>query len=257
MTMQPRRCATVTGAAQGLGRAIALHLLSSGMNVVGADLLGAKLSALKTEVGKSERFHTVEADVSTEAGAKSAIDTALRSFGRIDVLVNVAGGSGSIPAHDIDEITTEVWNRVLAANIGSTFLCTRAAVPHMRKAGYGRIINFSSGLARGVSGKLRTVGCRLAYCSAKGSIEAFTRQLAKDLAGTGITVNAVVPGFILTEPGASVHDRFQRLSDSEKTFVLGGRKLDELARPADIADAVAFLASEAAGHVSGTSLDVG
>jgi NAD(P)-dependent dehydrogenase (short-subunit alcohol dehydrogenase family) len=257
MTSQSDRCAIVTGAAQGLGRATLERLLRDGMKVVGADKQGVKLAAVQAEIGAGARFAAVEADAATAVGAQRIVDTALTAHGRVDVLVNVAGGSGAVAAHDIEEIADDVWTNVLAANIGSTFLCTRAAVPHMRRRGYGRIVNFSSGLARGAPGKLRTVGCRLAYCAAKGAIESFTRQLAKDLDDTGITVNALVPGFVLTESGATVRERFERLSEAERRLVTGGRGVDQLARPVDIANAVAFLVSEAAGHISGVALDVG
>jgi 3-oxoacyl-[acyl-carrier protein] reductase len=142
-------------------------------------------------------------------------------------------------------------------NLHATYLCCQAVAPHMRKGKWGRIVNFSSTLVSGSTMGPSTVGARLAYVAAKGGIEAFSRQLALDLGPAGITVNVVVPGFILTEPGARVHDRFERLAPADQARLLGDRGRDALAKPDDVAEAVAYLVSETAGHVNGAFLHIG
>jgi 3-oxoacyl-[acyl-carrier protein] reductase len=253
-----RRCAIVTGAAQGLGRAIAQRLLDDGAAVVGVDLQGEKLASISDALGeRSAHFRAVVAELATPDGAESAVETALSQFGRVDMLVNAAGGSGHHAVREIDDLAEALWLKVIAANLHATYLCCRAAVPHMRGAGYGRIVNFSSTLVAGSTAWPTTVGARLAYCAAKGGIEAFSRQLALDLAPAGITVNVIVPGFILTEVGARVHDRFAMLSEADRARLIGGRATEALPTPADIAEATAFLLSERAGHVNGAFLHVG
>ena len=252
------RCAIVTGAAQGLGRAVALRLLQDGMNVVAADVQGEKLATVGALLEKqADRFHPVPVDLGKPQGAADLVDAALVWGGRVDVLVNAAGGSGHTAAREIEDTTDTLWSSVIDSNLNATFYTCRSVSGTMRKAGYGRIINFSSTLVDGSTMWPSTVGARLAYCAAKGGIEAFSRQLALDLAPCGITVNVIVPGFILTEPGARVRERFQALSAEDRQRLLGGRSGDELAGPDDIAEAVAFLASERSGHVNGALLRIG
>ncbi len=253
-----RSCAIVTGAAQGLGRAVAERLLKSGATVIGADVLGEKLASTAGALGAGgDRFVPVAGDLRRPETATRIVDAALTAAGRIDILVNCAGGSGHVGAREIEEHTDELWGAVIDSNLTATFLCCRAALPHMKRAGRGRVVNFSSTLTRGMPGALGTVGARLAYCAAKGAIEAFSRQLALDVAAAGITVNVIVPGFILTEPGARVHERFQMLPAEEREKLLGGRAAGTLATPDAIADAVEFLVSDRAAHVNGLMMPVG
>ena len=251
------RCAVVTGAAQGLGRAVAARLLREGASVVAADVQGDKVAAMRAALGEpaSRRMTTVSGDLSIAAGARALIDTALGTFGRLDVLVNVAGGSGHEAIRDIEDMREEVWHQVFANNIHATYQCCRAAVPHMRKAAYGRIVNFTSGAVDGFTAWPTAMAARLAYSSAKGAIEAFTRQLAADLYPAGITVNMISPSFVLTEPGARVYERFNQLPDEIRNARIAGGDLKTT--PEDIADASAYLASEGAGAVHGMCLKVG
>jgi 3-oxoacyl-[acyl-carrier protein] reductase len=258
MTRFGGRTAIVTGAAQGLGRAVAQRLLAEGANVVAADVQAAKLDAVRAglDADAAERFANVPGDLALQAGAAAMADAALRAFGGIDVLVNVAGGSGTGEAvRDIEDVTEERWHEIFAINIHATYQCCRAVVPHMRRAGYGRIVNFSSGSTAGSTMWPTSQAVRLAYAAAKGAIEAFSRQLALDLAPAGITVNVIVPGFVLTEPGARAHDRFQALPAQLREQLLATSLLRTT--PADIAEAAAFLTSEAAGHINGIQLRVG
>lgn len=252
------RCALITGAAQGLGRAVALRLLERGVDVVGVDVQAEKLEAFGATLGEAaQRFLPIAADLSSGQGAERAVETAYSRFGRLDMLVNAAGGSGHDAVREIDDLSEELWYAIFAGNMHATFHCCRKAVPLMRRNGFGRIVNFSSTLAEGSTAWPTTVGARLAYCSSKGAIEAFSRQLALDLGPAGITVNVVVPGFILTEPGARVHDRFAMLSPADQQRLLGDGVAERRATAVDIADAVAFLVSEEAGHVNGTFVRVG
>ncbi|MGE0733526.1 MAG: SDR family NAD(P)-dependent oxidoreductase [Alphaproteobacteria bacterium] len=256
--MTQRRCAIVTGAAQGLGRAIAERLLAVGISVVGVDVQADKINALPAKLGPAAaRFRAVAAELSTEAGAAAPVEAALAAFGRLDILVNCAGGSGHTAVRYIDDLPPSLWDSVIGSNLDATYLCCRAAMPALRKAEHGRIVNFSSSLATGSTMWPSTVGARLAYCAAKGGIEAFSKQMALDLAPAGITVNVIVPGFILTESGARVRERFNMLAEDDRTRLLGGRAPEQIATPDDIAEAAAYLVSERASHVNGAFLHVG
>lgn len=252
------RCAIVTGAAQGLGKAIASRLLADGATLIGIDIQAEKLAHAAEEFASHGwRLETVAGNAGRAESASAAVARALEVAGRVDILVNCAGGSGMTAIKEIEDLDEDLWDAVLDSNLKASFLFCRAAAPAMRRLGRGRIVNFSSSLTRGVSGPLGTVGARLAYCAAKGGIEAFTKQLARDLGPAGITVNAVVPGFILTEPGARVRHKFDELDENAKSLLIRTTSTGTPGRPEDIAAAVAFLVSDAAAQVNGVLLTVG
>lgn len=252
------RSVIVTGSAQGLGRAITLRLLAEGAKVLAVDIQAAKLEAFCKSRPESQDGRLVAAplNLATESGGADMAFIAMETFGQIDALLNVAGGSGDELVREIEEVREEIWQYSFTHNTHATFRCCRAVVPHMRARGYGRIVNFSTGATIGTTMWPTTIAARLAYVASKGAIEAFSRQLALDLAPVGISVNVLSPGFVLTEPGARVYERFQTLPpEVRKAF--SQTETSSRTKPEDIAEAAAFLASEAAGEVNGIVLKVG
>ena len=141
-------------------------------------------------------------------------------------------------------------------NVTSVFLFCRAVVPAMRRQGFGRIVNFSSILAYGEKGPPTTVAARLPYATAKAALLGFTSQLAKDLAADGITVNALVPGLILGEPGTRIRERFEALPAERQQGMLAGYPIGRAGEADEVAAAVEFLLSPGAGYITGVALPV-
>jgi len=249
--------AIITGAAQGIGRAIALEFASQGANMLLADMQPEKLASVAAEVGEMGRKAiTITVDVTDSAQVREMVERALQEFGKIDVLVNDAGGSGNIGIQHIEDVTDDMWDHIVDINLKSAFLCSREVVPHMRQQQSGRIVNISSSSAKGHFGGLGTSAIRLPYAAAKSGIIGFTTQLAKDVAPDGIYVNAVMPGFVLTESGARVNDRFIELSAQAREAMTGNVPLGRAGDPQEVARAVSFLASTEASFTTGTVLEV-
>ncbi|MSP97690.1 MAG: SDR family oxidoreductase [Betaproteobacteria bacterium] len=251
------RTAIITGAAQGIGFATAQRFAAEGAKLVVADANGAKIREAANRL-RTDGATVVESvtDVTSSAGVTAMVEAALREFGAIDILVNNAGGSGSVTATDIEVISDEIWDQVVDLNLKSVFLCCRAVMPHMRSRRYGRIVNVSSGIARGTGRPTGTAGAVLPYASAKAGVLGLTYTLAKMVAQWGITVNAVVPGFVLTEPGARVRDWFDALPQEAKAGLVSRTSMGRVGEPVEIANAIVFLASAEASFVSGTAIDI-
>jgi NAD(P)-dependent dehydrogenase (short-subunit alcohol dehydrogenase family) len=251
------RSAIITGAAQGIGLATAERCAAEGARLVLADANGAKLrEAAKRLREGGARVLEAQADVTSAADVAAMIESALGAYGAIDILVNNAGGSGRANANEIEAVTDQIWDDVIALNLRSTFLCCRAVIPHMKQHGYGRIVNLSSGIARGTGRVTGTAGAVLPYASAKAGILGLTFTLAKMVAQSGITVNALVPGFVLTEPGARVRNWFDGLPAEAQKALVGRTSMGRAGEPAEVANAIVFLASAEASFVSGTALEV-
>jgi NAD(P)-dependent dehydrogenase (short-subunit alcohol dehydrogenase family) len=226
------RSALVTGAGSGIGAAIGRSLHSEGADVMLVDLHGERVQALATELG--ERASWMAMDVRDESQVRERMDG-------LDVLVNVAGIGSTTSAPDTP---LEVWEDVFAVNARGTFLCCKHAIPDMIGRGGGSIVNIAS--IAGLVG-LRN---RAAYCASKGAVIALTRALAIDHVGDGIRVNAVCPGTV-DSPWV------RRLVDDvgESLDVLRARQpMGRLGTPQEIADAVLFLASDAAAFATGSAL---
>ena len=248
--------AIVTGAAGGIGYAAAKQLASQGFSVFMVDLDEAELRRACEQVqatGATAVAHV--ADVSSTAQVNAAVEAAL-ACGRLNALVNVAGGSGPKPVRDIEGIDDSDWDFVIDLNLKSVFLFCRAVMPHMRAQRYGRIVNTSSSYARGRKGPVTTQGTRLAYAAAKAGIIGFGAQLAKDVADCGITVNTVVPALTLGEAGSRIRARFEKLPDAARNNVLSELPMGRPAEAHEVAAAIGFLASESASYVSGIALPV-
>jgi 3-oxoacyl-[acyl-carrier protein] reductase len=219
------RVAVVTGTAHGIGAAIAAALDADGIRVHGID---------KDTVDVTD---------------SSAVKAYFTEIGEIDILVNNAGGVVGQVHHPIEEITDEDWSAVVAANLTSTFLCTRAVAPGMKRRGWGRIVNISSGAGRSVS----LTGIQ-AYASSKAGQIGFTRQMAYELGPSGITVNCIAPGFVLSNP--TTIKQWESYGEQGQAALVEGIAVRRLGSPEDIAHGVRFFVSESSSWITGQTLSI-
>ncbi len=236
------KVAVVTGGSRGIGRAIALELARRGTKVVvnyhkSPEAAEAVIGEIQASGGQAAAF---QADVAEAGAAQNLIKFAIETFGDLHILVNNAGITRD---KLIMMITEEDWDAVLDTNLKSTFLCAKAAVKHMIRKRYGRIINIAS-----VVGQMGNPG-QTNYSASKAGQIGFTKALAREVAGRNITVNAVAPGFVDTEILLAMPPE---TLEAALKFVPLGRK----GQPEEIAYAVAFLASDQAAYITGQVLGV-
>jgi len=239
MSSNKHKTALITGAGQGIGRGIAVRLARDGYNIAIADINLNSLAEAAQEISAlGVRVLKIEADVSNARDVQRMIQATADEFGSLDILVNNAGIYPFTPFMDITE---EQWDKVIAVNLKSVFLCSQAAARVMPNG--SRIIMISS-----VASLLGFLGL-VHYCASKGGINGLIRALALELAPRQITVNAVAPGSIIT-PGTS------NTNEESQEATIAKIPLGRLGKPQDIAAAVAFLASEEAGYITGQVLVV-
>ncbi len=233
------KVAVVTGAALGIGRAIAEGLAAEGARIVVVDLHGAEEAAgsLRDGVG-------ITADVAAEDDVARMVAEGVAACGRIDILVNNAGLYASLEMRPFEQIPLEEWRRVMDVNVASMFLTCRAVVPLMREAGGGRIVNISSGTP------FRGVPLLLHYVTSKGAIVALTRALAREVGKDNVLVNCVAPGFTISA-GVEAHPEvIEKLRDVS----VAARTLQRDQVPADVVGAVVFLCGPGAEFITGQTL---
>jgi NAD(P)-dependent dehydrogenase (short-subunit alcohol dehydrogenase family) len=234
------RVAIVTGGAQGIGRAIAQRLHEEGATVVVADLQGHEAAAAELDgLG-------VRVDVSQEVDVKALAEAVLEKYGRIDALVNNAGIYSSLVPKPFEQIEVEEWRRVYDVNVLGMFLVTRAVMPAMRAAGYGRIVNIASGTP------YKGFPFLLHYVTSKGAVIAMTRAVAKEVGADGILVNTVSPGFTMSDGVLANPVQVEKLQE----ISLQARLVQRDQYPSDIVGAVAFFCSPDADFITGQSLVV-
>lgn len=254
---EQKRAAMVTGAANGIGRATALQLAADGFDLLLADRDESGLAttaAAVVEAGGRAEIHAT--DVLKRADIEAAVQAAMTAYGRVDGLANIAGGAGPRNLHQVDEIEDADWDLVINLNLRSTFMACQAVTPIMREQGYGRIVNMSSTIAHGRVGPVGTAGARLVYAAAKAGILGFTHQLAKDVGEFGITVNAVLPWLILSEPGSRIRTRFENLTPEARERIVALSPLKRPGEAHEVAAAIAFLLSDGASFISGVELPI-
>ena len=235
------RVAMVTGAAGGIGTAVAQAFFSEGARVILTDLdVEACGRVGRASQKKAEDWMAVRCDVSREDGVGDLFRKIREKFGRLDILVNNAG---IIYEGSIQEMDEEEWDRIFRVNLKSVFLCSREAIGLMKKQRSGRIINLGS-----VSGKTGGVNTA-AYAASKAGVNCFTFSLAKELAPFGIRVNAVAPGFIQTAMTG-------KLPEEKRMALIQAIPLGRPGEPKDVARAIVFLASEESNFITGEILDV-
>lgn len=236
------KTALITGGSRGIGRAIAETLAARGADIVIADIQEQLAQATAQDIATSSGRRTLAltVDVANHMNAKSMIEKALAEFGHIDILVNNAGITRDNLIMRMDEAE---WDLVININLKGAFNCSKAVIRSMMKQRYGRIINISS-----VSGLAGQVG-QTNYSASKAGLIGFTKALAREVASRNITVNAVAPGFI---PTTLTKDLPEELKDSMMKLIPLGR----WGKPEEIANAVAFFASDEAGYITGQVLSV-
>ena len=235
------KTAIVTGAAQGIGRAIAETLAHAGADVAVADLDPGRSQDTVTAITKmGRRALNIKVNVADWNDAKAMVDQVVKEWGKVDILVNNAGITRDGLLLRMKE---EDWNLVLQVNLNGTFNCTKAALQPMSKQRSGRIVNIAS-----IVGAIGNAG-QANYAASKAAVIGFTKSVAREYASRAVTVNAVAPGFIDTA-------MTQQLSADVKEALSKQIPLGRLGQPSDVAEAVKFLASDEAGYITGHVLHV-
>jgi pyridoxal 4-dehydrogenase len=233
------RVAVVSGAAQGMGKAVALRLGQEGATVIAADINGKGAEATAKEIGG--KSFGQQTDIGDPGSVKALFDAVTQKAGKLDVLVNVAA---IVPFVKWDELTFEEWRRVARVNFDGLYLMCKAGSDLMRKNNYGRIVNFGS------NSMLAGTPNMAHYVATKGGVFSFTRALATELGGYKITANTVMPGLIDTE-GVQTTPHKDAFGFVDMLQAIKGKGV-----PADVVPAVAFLASEEAHWITGQALNV-
>jgi 3-oxoacyl-[acyl-carrier protein] reductase len=241
------RTVLVTGAAHGLGREIACAFARLGAIVCICDVIEDELNETAALCGRGTIARLV--DVTDRATVREFVDACVGRTGGVHVLVNNAGGVLGQTGTPIEDVRVEDWRAIFAVNVDGAFHFAQAVVPHMKRAGAGRIINISSGAGLGVS----LTGIQ-AYASAKAALIGLTRQLAHELGPAGITVNSIAPGFVRSNP--ATERQWQAYGEQGQRQLVDSIPLRRLGSPADIADAALFLGSDHAGWITGVVLQV-
>jgi 3-oxoacyl-[acyl-carrier protein] reductase len=237
------KVAVVTGAAQGIGRAVALGMAREGAKIVVADLQAEKAQSVANELGSlGSQALAVGVNVADESSVKQMAQRALARFSRADILVNVAGIY--YPKASVIDLSEEDWDRTIDVNVGSNFLCCREFVPAMRAQKSGRIISLASGIGH--------YGMRqfAHYAASKAAVMGFVKSLAREVAADGITVNAICPG------SANTSMPRQHRSEEDVMARLRSTPLPRILEPEDIAGPILFLASDAAAYITGQSYNI-
>lgn len=241
------RVAIVTGAARGIGAAIAMRLAEDGHDVAVVDLDASACAATVAAVSAAgRRAIAVAADVADEAAVTAAVESVADTLGPPTVLVNNAG---VLRDRTLAKMTADDWDTVLAVNLRSVFLTCRAVGPHMRAARWGRIVNLSSIAALGALGEAN-------YAAAKAGVQGLTRTLAIELGRHGVTVNAVAPGFVVTDMTRAVAERMGMTMEALIDEMLPAIHVGRAGAPADIAHAVGYFADPRSSFVTGQTLYV-
>jgi len=235
------KVALVTGASRGIGREVALRLAASGASVALAARDAARLGAVVKEVeAAGGKARALSLDVADAGSCAAAFASLLEAEGRLDVLVNNAGITRD---NLLLRMKADEWDDVIATNLTGAFRCTQLALKPMLRQRSGRIVNVTSVV--GLTGNAGQTN----YAASKAGLVGFTRAVAREVAGRGITVNAVAPGFVETDMTAA-------MSDKAREAVLGAIPMGRVGTPAEVAAAVAFLASDEAAYVTGQVLGV-
>jgi NAD(P)-dependent dehydrogenase (short-subunit alcohol dehydrogenase family) len=235
-----QRIAIVTGAGQGIGRAIALGFAREGARVAIADVNEESANTVKNEIEASgERALAIRTDVSNEKSVQAMVEKSLKEFLRVDILVNNAG---IFPTSPVEEMSEEDWDRVIGTNLVGAFLCARAVVPKFLEQGTGRIISLTSGRAfQGAKNGAH-------YAASKAGIIGFSKSLALELAPHGITVNVICPGITDTAQPRG-HQTEEQIYAQAQRIPLG-----RIGQPEDLVGPAVFLASDAAAFITGQTI---
>jgi 3-oxoacyl-[acyl-carrier protein] reductase len=245
------RVAIVTGAAHGIGRAICVELAREGASVWAVDVRGAELDATRSAVDAvaAGACRGTVVDVRDAQAVGVLVARVNEAAGRIDILVNTAGGVAGQTMRPIDEVSDADWREIFAINLDGAFHFTRAVAPAMKRRGGGAIVNISSGAGRSYS----LTGIQ-AYASAKAGLIGFTRQTARELGAFGIRVNSVAPGFVRSNPASEA--QWQAMGDAGQRALVESIALRRLGTPEDIARAVRFFVSDDAVWITGQTISV-